>query len=112
METYHDNWNACLLFRNKQLTKQLKEYQNARYWLNVLLPYLCLLEQLLRLHQNPSYGIIREETEWTNLFTVIDMFYGGCLSEQLSSYGLSMQELKVCYLIRARLGNKGYCSSF
>ncbi len=29
METYHDNWNACLLFRNKQLTKQLKEYQNA-----------------------------------------------------------------------------------
>ena len=29
METYHDNWNACLLFRNKQLTKQLKDYQNA-----------------------------------------------------------------------------------
>ena len=29
METYSDNWNACLLFRNKQLTKQLKNYQEA-----------------------------------------------------------------------------------
>ena len=42
----------------------------------------------------------------------IDMFYGGCLSEQLSSYGLSMQELKVCYLIRARLGNKAIAVLF
>jgi len=40
------------------------------------------------------------------------MFYGGCLSEQLSSYGLSMQELKVCYLIRARLGNKAIAVLF
>ena len=29
METYSDNWNACLLFRNKQLTKQLKNYQDC-----------------------------------------------------------------------------------
>lgn len=32
METYSDNWNACLLFRNKQLTKQLKNYQKHQYW--------------------------------------------------------------------------------
>ena len=112
METYHDNWNACLLFRNKQLTKQLKEYQNASVLAECSSSLLVSLGQLLRLHQNPSYGIIREETEWTNLFTVIDMFYGGCLSEQLSSYGLSMQELKVCYLIRARLGNKAIAVLF
>ena len=47
-----------------------------------------------------------------NLFTVIDMLYGDCLSEKLSSYGLSMQELKLCYLVRARLGNKAIAVLF
>ena len=37
---------------------------------------------------------------------VIDLFYGGCLSEELMSFGLSVQELRLCYLIRARLDNK------
>ena len=36
METYHDNWNACLLFRNKQLTKQLKEYRSIPGTLSVV----------------------------------------------------------------------------
>lgn len=85
METYHDNWNACLLFRNKQLTKQLKEYQNASVLAECSSSLLVSLGQLLRLHQNPSYGIIREETEWTNLFTVIDMFYGGCTVRTIRS---------------------------
>ena len=61
METYHDNWNACLLFRNKQLTKQLKEYQNASVLAECSSSLLVSLGQLLRLHQNPSYGIIRAE---------------------------------------------------
>ena len=30
----------------------------------------------------------------------------GCLSEELMSFGLSVQELRLCYLIRARLDNK------
>ena len=61
METYHDNWNACLLFRNKQLTKQLKEYQNASVLAECSSSLLVSLGQLLRLHQNPSYGIIRRK---------------------------------------------------
>ena len=106
METYHDNWNACLLFRNKQLTKQLKDYQNASALAECSPSLLVSMGQLLCLHQHPSYGLVRDEAEWANLFTVIDMLYGDCLSETLSSYGLSMQELKLCYLVRARLGNK------
>lgn len=62
--------------------------------------------QLLRLHHNPSYGIVRDETEWENLFVVIDMFYGGCLLDKFSSCGLSRQEFKLCYLVRTRLGNR------
>lgn len=112
METYHDNWNACLLFRNKQLTKQLKDYQNASALAECSPSLLVSMGQLLRLHQHPSYGLVRDEAEWANLFTVIDMLYGDCLSETLSSYGLSMQELKLCYLVRARLGNKAIAVLF
>jgi len=112
METYNDNWNACLLFRNKQLAKQLKDYQNASALAECSSSLLVSIGQLLRLHQNPSYGLVRDETEWTNLFTVIDMLYGGCLSEKLSPYGLGIQELKLCYLIRARLGNKAIAVLF
>ena len=112
METYHDNWNACLLFRNKQLTKQLKDYQNASALAECSSSLLVSMGQLLCLHQHPSYGLVRDEAEWANLFTVIDMLYGDCLSETLSSYGLSMQELKLCYLVRARLGNKAIAVLF
>lgn len=112
METYHDNWNACLLFRNKQLTKQLKDYQNASALAECSPSLLVSMGQLLCLHQHPSYGLVRDEAEWANLFTVIDMLYGDCLSETLSSYGLSMQELKLCYLVRARLGNKAIAVLF
>lgn len=106
METYSDNWNACLLFRNKQLTKQLKNYQEASVLVDCSSSLLLAMSQLLRLHQHPSYGIVRDDTEWQNLFTVIDWFYGNCLSEELVDYCLGPQELKLCYLVRARLCNK------
>lgn len=28
MDTYNDNWCSCLLFRNKQLTKELKRFED------------------------------------------------------------------------------------
>ena len=102
METYSDNWNACLLFRNKQLTKQLKNYQEA----SVLAD--CSSSLLLAM----SDGIVRDDTEWQNLFTVIDWFYGNCLSEELVDYCLGPQELKLCYLVRARLCNKAVAALF
>ena len=106
MDAYSDNWNACLLFRNKQLTKQLKDYQKDSS------SQIVAMGQLLRLHKNPSYGIINDESEWENLFVVIDLLYGGCLSEGLSSYRLGVQELKLCYLVRARLSNKAIATLF
>lgn len=60
METYSDNWNACLLFRNKQLTKQLKNYQEASVLVDCSSSLLLAMSQLLRLHQHPSYGIVRD----------------------------------------------------
>ena len=106
MDTYNDNWNNCLLFRNKQLTKQLKDYQKTLALADCSSSLIVAMGQLVRLHQKPAYGLVENETEWRNLFTVIDLFYGSCLSEELASYDLSIQELKLCYLVRTRLGNK------
>lgn len=106
MDTYYENLNASLLFRNKQLTKQLQHYREASVLADCSSDLFLAMSQLLRLHQHPSYGIVRDEEEWTNLFTVIDWFYGNRLSDELDGCCLSGQELKLCYLIRARLCNK------
>ena len=106
MDTSKDSWNACLQYRNKQLTKQLKDYQKVSALTKCSSSLIVAMGQLLCLHQKPSYGIIKDEAEWRDLFIVIDLFYGGWLSEELMSFGLSVQELRLCYLIRARLDNK------
>ena len=106
MNTYDKNLNACLLYRNKQLTRQLRDYQQTLILADCSSSLMLAMGQLLRLHRAPSYGIVRSEEEWCHLFTVIDMFYGGCLSEDLVSYQLNIRELKLCYLVRARLSNK------
>lgn len=106
MDTYKDSWSACLLYRNKQLTKQLKDYQKASALAGCSSSLIVAMGQLLCLHQKPAYGIVRDEAEWSNLFIVIDLFYGGCLLDQLMSFYLSAQELRLCYLLRARLDNK------
>lgn len=112
MDTYKDSWNACLLYRNKQLTKQLKDYQKALALSECSSSLIVAMGQLLCLHQKPSYGLVRDEAEWRNLFVVIDVFYGGSLSEELVPFGLSAQELRLCYLLRARLDNKAIAVLF
>ena len=75
MDTYNDNWCSCLLFRNKQLTKELKRFEDFST-LSGSSSRMLALSQLLKLHLTPAYGIIRNEYEWQNLFAVIDLLYG------------------------------------
>ena len=51
MDAYSDNWNACLLFRNKQLTKQLKDYQKVSDLVEYSSSQIVAMGQLLRLHK-------------------------------------------------------------
>ena len=83
MDTYDKNLNACLLHRNKQLTRQLKDYQQTLALTDCSSSLMLAMGQLLRLHRLPSYGLVTSEEEWCHLFAVIDMFYGGCLSADL-----------------------------
>ena len=106
MDAYKDNWSACLLYRNKQLTRQLGDYQKVTALDGCSSSLMVAMLQLFSLHQKPAYRIVRDEAEWHSLFIVIDLLYGGCLLETLASFCLSAQELRLCYLIRARLTNK------
>lgn len=113
MDTYKDNWCSCLLFRNKQLTKELKQFQDISVLLGSSSSQMLSLTQLIKLHTAPAYGIIKNEFEWQNLFTVIDLLYGGnCLLTNLAQFHLSTQEMKLCYLVRARLTNKAVALLF
>ena len=103
----HTEKNAAVEgFRNKQLTKELKRFEDFSA-LSGSSSRMLALSQLLKLHLTPAYGIIRNEYEWQNLFAVIDLLYGDdWLPADLETNHLSQQELKLCYLVRARLTNK------
>ena len=67
---------------------------------------LLAMRQLIRLQTNPAYGVIRSEQEWHSLFDMLDVLYGSSLTADLEEFHLSPYELKLCYLVRARLKNK------
>ena len=75
MDAYNENLSSCLLFRNKQLTKELKRFEDLSA-LSVSSSQMLALSQLLKLHLTPTYGTIRNEYEWQNLFAVIDLLIG------------------------------------
>ena len=105
-------WNAYLVSRNKQLTKELKEFRTVSTTIGCSSIQLLAMSQLYRLQTSPSYGIIRNEQEWNNLFIMIDVFYGSPLVSSLHEYEITAQELKLCYLTRARLKNKAIAILF
>jgi hypothetical protein len=107
-----NEWNACLLFRNKQLAKEVKELRSVSAAMDCSASQLQAMSQLLRLHTTPAYGIIRSEREWQNLFALLDMLYGSGFLADLGERQLTAQELKLCYLVRAHLNNKAIALLF
>lgn len=97
-----DELNSYLQQMNVSYTKQLKGYQE----IHSLLPVerTLALSQLCRLRCNPSRGLVKSDEEWMEIFLAIDTLYGD-ISVRLSSYKLSMQEQRICYLIRAGFTN-------
>lgn len=52
MDAYNENLSSCLLFRNKQLTKELKRFEDLSA-LSVSSSQMLALSQLLKLHLAP-----------------------------------------------------------
>ncbi|WP_291530351.1 tetratricopeptide repeat protein [Bacteroides sp. UBA939] len=97
-----DELNSYLQRQNASYLKELKGYQE----IHSLLPVerMLALNRLCRMRDQPVYGLVDSDEEWSELFAVIDTFYGD-MSEKLSDYELGMQERRICYLIRAGLTN-------
>lgn len=97
-----DELNAYLQKQNISFAKQLKGYREIQ----ALLPaqHTLALSQLCRLRCRPVYGLVKSEEEWLSVFRMIDTLYGD-ISTRLKAYKLSMQELRICYLIRAGFTN-------
>lgn len=105
-------WNACLLFRNRQLIREVKELRSVSATTNCSSSQLLAMSQLLRLHTAPAYGIVRDEQEWQHFFNLLDMLYGNDFLTDLGKCQLTTQELKLCYLVRAHLKNKAIALLF
>ena len=71
MDTYDKNLNACLLHRNKQLTRQLKDYQQTLALTDCSSSLMLAMGQLLRLHRLQSYGLVTSEEEWCHPRSVL-----------------------------------------
>ena len=71
MDTYDKNLNACLLHRNKQVTRQLKDYQQTLALTDCSSSLMLAMGQLLRLHRLPSYGLVTSEEEWCHPRSVL-----------------------------------------
>ena len=90
---YKDELNLDLIQRNRELKAKL------RLQLSLTEKELLLtvgLESLLLLKKH-RYNHIKKEEDWLLLYDAINILYGD-ISHIVSSFGLTSQEVKVCYL--------------
>ena len=89
---YKDELNQNLIHRNREL--------KAKFRLQLSLEKELLLtvglESLLLLKKH-RYNHIKKEEDWLLLYDAIHILYGD-ISHIVSSFGLTSQEVKVCYL--------------
>ena len=60
---------------------------------------------LYRLKTTPHYGIIKTEDEWIQLYAVINRLYGDIVNLLENCPQLTEQDVRVCYLVHARMSN-------
>ena len=90
---YKDELNLNLIQRNRELKAKLSlksELTEKELLLTVGLESLLLLKK----HR---YNHIKKEEDWLLLYDAINILYGD-ISHIVSSFGLTSQEVKVCYL--------------
>ena len=60
---------------------------------------------LYRLKTAPRYGLVKTEDEWLQLYAVINRLYGDIVDKLRNCPQLTEQDIRVCYLIHARMNN-------
>ena len=60
---------------------------------------------LYRLKTDPRYGLVQTEDEWLQLYAVINRLYGDIVDKLRNWPQLTEQDVRVCYLVHARMSN-------
>ena len=95
---YKDEQNLNLIQRNRELKAKLGSQLSLKNELTEKELLLTVgLESLLLLKKH-RYNHIKKEEDWLLLYDAINILYGD-ISHIVSSFGLTSQEMKVCYLI-------------
>ena len=94
---YKDELNLDLIQRNRELKAKLRLQLALKSELTEKELLLTVgLESLLLLKKH-RYNHIKKEEDWLLLYDAINILYGD-ISHIVSSFGLTSQEVKVCYL--------------
>jgi cell division protein FtsL len=92
-----------------RLMQQIREKEQMIEDLQVSLPAPSSKHQafdlLYRLKSEPRYGLVKTEDEWFQLFAVINRLYGDIVGKLEGCPQLTGQDVRVCYLIHARMSN-------
>jgi hypothetical protein len=64
-----------------------------------------VFDLLYRLKSAPRYGLVETEDEWFQLYAVINRLYGDIVGKLEACPQLTGQDVRVCYLIHARMSN-------
>lgn len=94
------------------LMKQIREQENLIEDLqtslhesgNIPLRYEAF-DLLYRLKTEPQYGLVETENEWLQLYAVINRLYGDIVGKLEKCPQLSVQDVRICYLVHARMSN-------
>ena len=60
---------------------------------------------LYRLKTEPRYGLVQTEDEWLQLYAVINRLYGDIVDKLRNWPQLTEQDVRVCYVVHARMSN-------
>ena len=94
---YKDELNLNLIQRNRELKAKLRLQLSLKSELTEKELLLTVgLESLLLLKKH-RYNHIKKEEDWLLLYDAINILYGD-ISHIVSSFGLTSQEVNVCYL--------------
>ena len=94
-----------------ELMQQIREKEHliANLQTNLQKPSVPLryeaFDLLYRLKTEPRYGFIQTEDEWIQLYAIINRLYGDIVNKLKNCPQLTEQDVRVCYLVHARMSN-------
>ena len=95
---------ANLMQQIREKEHLIEDFQTSLKEPSVPLRYEAF-DLLYRLKTEPRYGLVRTEDEWLQLYAIINRLYGDIVNKLENCPQLTEQDVRVCYLVHARMNN-------